>query len=102
MWPKCIRMPVLSSTALRFARPPRTPPVGMLTCTDRSRRGCSGSRLEQTQAEAVVEERQVVVHAAAGRQRGSPAIGLVLKRRGNLAVRAAKPCRRQPGRARTG
>ena len=46
--------------------------------------------LEQAKAEAVVEERNVVVHAAADCQSGSPSVGFVLKRRRNFAVRSAK------------
>ena len=46
--------------------------------------------LEETKAEAIVEERQVVIHATASGQRRAPAVGLVLKRRRNVAVRAAE------------
>ena len=46
--------------------------------------------LEQTEAESVVGERKVVVHTSADRQRRTPSVGLVLERRGDLAVWAAQ------------
>src|SRR5206468_2230478 len=46
--------------------------------------------LEQTQTETVIEEWQIIIHAAADCQRRAPAIRLMLKRRRNIAVRSTQ------------
>ena len=37
-------------------------------------------RLEKPQRKAVIEERQIIVHAAASRQRWTPPVGVVIVR----------------------
>ena len=71
MWPKCSTIPVLRSTPERLARPPSTvPPVGTVAGVGTEvSMDVAVVRLKQTDAESLaiaVEERQVVVHTAAG------------------------------------
>ena len=82
MWPKCATMPVLNSARAQI----RTTAQGTAGRRIRRRWTIVGMnpaivRLEEPQRETVVEKRQIIVHAAASRQRRSPLIWIVVERR---------------------